>query len=186
MKNFSIAIILLLFCLANAEYNCRVIGKNCVLCRSEYVPKRMSVYHLKKDGSWIMKLFTISDDEVQAVHVRTYKDYNMNWCFFSELRIQDSVVTESDIKATQERCSIVKDSMFSEIMVGNEIEFEKFDEGFGSNYEEPFSMYCVFSVYVETHKYNKKGKLIRKKNYTLEPGDYCTKFLSNSEIYWKP
>lgn len=189
MKIISAAIVLALALFCNAEpveMYCRVFTKNCVLCSSEKIPGQMRLYWLKKDGSWVRKQYFFGDDEVQAVHVWTYKDYNMNWCFFSELRAADSVVAESDVKRAQDRCKDVEDSIFSEIRAGNKIDLPEFEEGFGSDYEEPFSMYCGFSTLVETKKFDGKGRLVRKRSYSLEPGDYCRKFLLNDRIYWDP
>lgn len=191
MKIISAAIVLALALFCNAEpveMYCRVFTKNCVLCSSEKIPGQMRLYWLKKDGSWVRKQYFFGDDEVQAVHVWTYKDYYMNECFFSELLKIDSVARglDSEIEKIQKYCNGLEDSMLYEIRSGNKIDLLDFEKGFGADYEEPFSMYCGFSTLVETKKFDGKGRLVRKRSYSLEPGDYCRKFLLNDRIYWDP
>lgn len=191
MKNFSIAIILLLIGFSNADdMYCRVAAKNSVLCSSENAPGQLYVYHLKKDGSWVRKFWLFGDEYFESVYVRTYKRYDYyETCVNLEIFgiLQDwPDYTDSEYGAVKKKCRTLCDSVLSDIRSGNKIDIPNFGMGFGPDYEEPFSMVCGFHMYVETTKYNKKGIVTSKKKYELIPGDYCQKFLSNDRTYWKP
>lgn len=191
MKKISFAIIILLFSFVNAEYiHCNVLKKNIVFCSYEEMPGQMSIYHLKKDGTWVMKLYFFKDENFESVYVRTYKNFDyLNACLSYELyeimKLKNDY-TDSELEDVQEKCKVVSSTILDDIKSGKKMDIPNFDLAFSNKYDEPFSMHCGFHMYVETNKFNKKGVVTSKKKYELIPGDYCKKFLSNDQIYWKP
>lgn len=191
MKKILLLVILVLSCFARADYEwCRVFAKNCVICTSEESPGQMKVYWLKKDGSWVMKMHFFGDENFQSVYARSYKRYDyyetcVNLEIFGILQDRPDY-TDSEYGAVKKKCRALCDSVLSEIRSGNKIDIPNFGMGFGPDYEEPFSMHCSFSSYVETRNYNRKGVVTKKKSYEMMPGDHCRRFLANDRIYWKP